>query len=48
MLGIRQAKYFGKARLMIRMDRHLLRAYSFLKRYAGLADGTVSCILKRF
>jgi hypothetical protein len=35
-------------RLMIRMDRHLLRAYSFLKRYVGLADGTVSCILKRF
>ncbi len=35
-------------RLLIRMDRHLLRAYSFLKRYTGLSDGTVSRILKRF
>ena len=35
-------------RLLIRMDRHLLRAYSFLKRHTGLSDGTVSRILKRF
>jgi hypothetical protein len=33
---------------LVAVDRAALRAYSFLKRYAGLGDNTIQRILKRF
>jgi Rps23 Pro-64 3,4-dihydroxylase Tpa1-like proline 4-hydroxylase len=38
----------GVKRILIAMDRQLVRGYSFLKRYTSLNDGLIDRILKRF